>query len=329
MFEKMRRAQWKQSVKPLYRYAVYGLAVASEQPFGSLEPAGGADTPTITICFVEPDHFRCALPVCPLKTEPGDSVAHVTLVDGSVYLKVDDIFEVVVSPDGCNVTCSTSATIDRRTFEANLMNFVLGTSLTLRGEEPLHSTVIDLDGRAIGLLGPSGAGKSTLAAFLIDRGADLVTDDMLRVEFSGGRLVAHQGPYRLKLLDESGRRFLPEALADGHFNSLSGKMMVRPRDVGRLRVGPVPLAGLYYIGELPGQPLPKSVSSVRLSGLELAKVILSSSMDDRYTAPDRLARQMAFAARLASILPIYALRYPRSFDVMDEVAAEIHRTIGS
>jgi hypothetical protein len=66
-----------------------------------------------------------------------------------------------------------------------------------------------------------------------------------------------------------------------------------------------------------------------LAGLELAKVVLSSAMDDRYTPPGRLARQMAFAARLAHTLPIYALRYPRSFDVMDEVAAQIHRTVGS
>ncbi len=315
-------------MKSLYRYAVYGLVVASEQPFGSLEPACGADDLTITIRFAGPDGLAIALPGGPPETTPDDPVVQVMLDDGSVYLKVEDIFEVVVSPDGRDVICSASPSVDRRTFEANLMNFVLGTALTLRGEEPLHSTVIDLDGRAIGLLGYSGAGKSTLAALLIKRGADLVTDDMLRVEFSRGAPFAHQGPYRLKLLDEPGRRFLPDALADGHFNSISGKLMVRPRETGRVRSGPLPLAGLYYIGELPGRPRPVAVSSVRLSGLELAKVILSSSMDDRYTVPNRLARQMAFAAQLSRMLPIYSLRYPRSFDVMDEVAEEIRRTIG-
>lgn len=315
-------------MKSLYRYAVYGLVVASEQPFGSLEPACGADDLTITIRFAGPDGLAIALPGGPPETTPDDPVVQVMLDDGSVYLKVEDIFEVVVSPDGRDVICSASPSVDRRTFEANLMNFVLGTALTLRGEEPLHSTVIDLDGRAIGLLGYSGAGKSTLAALLIKRGADLVTDDMLRVEFSRGAPFAHQGPYRLKLLDEPGRRFLPDALADGHFNSISGKLMVRPRETGRVRSGPLPLAGLYYIGELPGRPRPVAVSSVRLSGLELVKVILSSSMDDRYTVPNRLARQMAFAAQLSRMLPIYSLRYPRSFDVMDEVAEEIRRTIG-
>jgi hypothetical protein len=315
-------------VKSLHRYAVYGLVVASEQPFGSLEPAGGADGLTITIRFAGAGGIPVASPAGRPETGPDEPIVHVMLDDGSVYLRVEDFFEVVVSPDGCDVICAASSSVDRRTFEANLMNFVLGTALTLRGEEPLHSTVIDLDGRAIGLLGQSGAGKSTLAALLVNRGADLVTDDMLRIEFAHGLPLAHQGPYRLKLLDESGRRFLPDALADGHFNSISGKIMVRPRETGRLRSGPLPLVGLYYIGELPGQPRPAAVSSVRLSGLELAKVILSSSMDDRYIVPHRLARQMAFAAQLSRALPVYSLRYPRSFDVMDEVAAEIHRTMG-
>lgn len=320
-------------MKPLYRYAVYGLVVASEQPFGSLEPAAGAGGLTITIRFAGADGIAKAIsgtsPAGRLETGPDDPVAHVMLEDGSVYLKVADIFEVVVSADGCDVICCASSSVDRRTFEANLMNFVLGTALTLRGEEPLHSTVLDLEGRAVGLLGQSGAGKSTLAALLISRGADLVTDDMLRVEISQGLAIAHQGPYRLKLLADPGRRFLADALADGHFNSISGKIMVRPREEGRVRNGPLPLSALYYIGELPGQPQPLAVTSVRLAGLELAKVILSSAMDDRYTAPNRLARQMAFAAQLSRMLPVYALRYPRRFDVMDEVAAEIRRTMGS
>ena len=52
-------------------------------------------------------------------------------------------------------------------------------------------------------------------------------------------------------------------------------------------------------------------------------------MDTRYCEPARLARQMAFAARVADTLPVYSLRYPRRFDVLDEVATAIRRTIAS
>ena len=294
----------------------------------SLRPAADGD-PAITVSFVEPEYFRSFVPADVPKAAEHDWVAYALLADGSVYLKAAGIFEVIVARDGRTVVCAALGAVDRRTFEANLMNFVLGTSLTLQGEEPLHSTVVDLGGRAVGLLGPSGAGKSTLAAFLISRGADLVTDDMLRVQFVGDSLLAHPGPYRLKLLDDPGRRFLPGALADGHFNTLSGKIMVKPRTAGQEGSAPVPLAALYYIGELAGWPAPSAVAALPLTGLELARVVLSSAMDDRYTPPARLAQQMAFAARLARTLPVYALRYPRSFDVMDEVEAQILRTARS
>jgi len=103
---------------------------------------------------------------------------------------------------------------------------------------------------------------------------------------------------------------------------------VKPRAQGRQGSAPVPLAALYYIGRRTGHPAPIAVSATRLAGLELAKVLLSSAMDDRYTPPRRLAQQMAFVARLSHTLPVYALGYPRSFEVMDEVADHIRRTAG-
>ena len=317
-------------VKTFHRYAVYGFVVEIDEPMQSLRPATDSEgDPAITVRFVAPHQLRSIAPDSVPKVEAGHWVGHALRTDGSIHLKADEIFEAIVSSDGRTVTCASLGSVDRRTLEANLMNIVLATSLTLRGEEPLHSTVVDFGGQAIGLLGPSGAGKSTLAAYLVSRGADLVTDDILRVDFSGGSPAAHHGPYRLKLLEEPGRRLLPGALADGHFNELNGKTMVRPRAEGRQRAAAVPLAGLYYIGPHEAQPEPRTVSAVRLTGLELARVILSSTLHDLYRPPGRLARQLEFAARMARSLPIYALRYPRTFDAMDEVAAEIRRTAGS
>ena len=83
-------------------------------------------------------------------------------------------------------------------------------------------------GEIFGFLGPSGAGKSTLAAFLLTEGATLVTDDMLRVTFAEGEVMAYPGPHRLKLFEETALRFLPNAASDGSFNRLSRKIMVEP-----------------------------------------------------------------------------------------------------
>lgn len=56
--------------------------------------------------------------------------------------------------------------------------------------ETLHASCVAKDGRAILISGRSGSGKSDLALRLIDRGADLVSDDYTIVRRVGGKLVA-------------------------------------------------------------------------------------------------------------------------------------------
>lgn len=50
--------------------------------------------------------------------------------------------------------------------------------LAWRGMVPLHGSAVAFDGAAILLAGASGAGKSTLAHALVDRGGQLVSDDL-------------------------------------------------------------------------------------------------------------------------------------------------------
>ncbi len=305
---------------------IYGLVVESELRLTSVdEVAEREGEPALKVVFGSPEYFHTMRPMS--APDPDEWVQHAVLADGSVYMKADAVFEAVISPDGRGVVCRKLGDVDQRSFEANLMNFVVSASLTLQGEEPLHATVVDLEGRAVGLLGLSGAGKSTLAAFLISHGADLVTDDMLRVQFTDDGLLVYPGPYRLKLLDEPGNRFLPAAVAHGHFNPLSGKIMVQPRKEVRAGRAPMRLSALFHIGHPEEQEPIEGVSSARLVGLDLATTLISSTMDTRYAEPSRLARQIRFAARVAGTLPIYELRYPRNFDVMDKVAAEIRRVI--
>lgn len=308
-----------------HRYLVYGLVIESELPLTSVHAAaGGEGSADITLLAGSPEYFQAVTPGGP--RDPEDWIEHVVLGDGGVYMKSSEVFEATISADGRTAICRKLGDVEQRAFEANLLNFIVSASLTLQGEETLHATVLEMEGRAVGLLGQSGAGKSTLAAYLISRGADLITDDMLRVGFADGAMQAYPGPYRLKLLDEPGTRFLPDAVADGHFNALSGKIMVRPRKEMPSHRLPSRLAALFHIGS-PDDDEVAVISSGRLSGLELARTLLSSAMDTRYAQSDRMERQMRFAARVADLLPVYALRYPRTVEALDGVAREIRRTI--
>ena len=148
--------------------------------------------------------------------------------------------------------------------------------------------------------------------------------DLLRLSFGDNGVSAYGGPYRLKLFDETAERYLPKAHRRGQFNALSGKSMVEP-DFTAPR-NPRDLAALFHLAEPPGGGW-QEISVRRLSGAELARTLIASTMNHRYESPERLARQLKFAARVARALPVYALGYPRRFDVMDEVLAHLRRAV--
>lgn len=310
------------------RYLVYGLALESDFPLISVDEVPAEDVETaIRLIRTSADTFRRRTES--VAAEPEAWSQHAILDGGAVYMKIRDVFEAIVAADGRQVDCLRPEEADQGSFEANLLNFVMSTALTQQGEEPLHATVLDLAGQAVALLGPSGAGKSTLAAFLIGQGARLVTDDMLRVSFRGGRGYAHYGPNRLKLLDEPAERLLPAAIATGYFNTVSGKLMVRPDDRSGSRREPLPLAALLWIGNQPPERGSGStgVDVARLGGLELIRVLTSSAMNIRDYAPQRLARQLRFVEQVARTMPVFAFVYPRDYALLGDVADRIRNIV--
>ncbi len=68
----------------------------------------------------------------------------------------------------------------------------------------VQATAIAVDGRAVLLLGPPGCGKSDLALRMIHRGAALIGDDGLDLDFSCHRLVALPLAGRMRRLHVAG-----------------------------------------------------------------------------------------------------------------------------
>lgn len=317
MIAKRSAAPQPTSSEAARRYAVYGLTLASDIPLPSLVEVEEG-TAAIALARQSPAFVRARVPVVP--EGPEDWIRHAVLDDGSVYVRVEAAFEAIVAADGRRADC-VRLEGDSRVFEAQLLNFVLSTALTLQGEEPLHATVLDLGASAVALLGPSGAGKSTLAACLIAGGADLVTDDMLRLVFEDGRALAHPGPYRLKLFEEPARRLLAGAALFGAFDRLGEKRLVRPR-MASPPMRPHPLSALFWLGDMPTS---ERLEGGRLEGTALARALIASAMNTRYLTPERLARQLRFAERVGRELPMFRLAYPRRFELLDEVAVKVRQ----
>lgn len=303
-------------VAGLSRYTVYGLTVESAFPLGTLPSAAKDERVAVRILRTPPGTFAG------FDANASESTWYrrEELSDGGIYLGIPGVLQAMISGDGRVARCASATGGDPRAFEANVLNFVLTAALTLQGEEPLHATAVRLDERAIGLLGDSGAGKSTLAAFLLGEGAELVTDDMLRLAWEAGEAKAHRGPPRLKLFDEQARLLLPTAARDAAFNPMSGKLLV---ETAASHADGFPLSALFWLDEAPAAE--PAVAVRRVQGAEAIRILLASTVHRDHRSPERTRRQLRALERLARSVPLFALGYARQYDLLPAVADAVRR----
>ena len=130
----------------------------------------------------------------------------------------------------------------------------------------IHATSIALNGHGILLTGASGSGKSDLALRMIDRGAQLVSDDYTELTAEAGQLIAR-----------------PPA-------TIAGQMEVR--GVGIIRVPYEPRAPVAFITslDLPVSRLPESPLEEVFLGVSLFKYPFAALEP---SAPIKLERLLA------------------------------------
>ena len=117
--------------------------------------------------------------------------------------------------------------------------------------ETLHVSSVARNGVAILISGPSGAGKSDLALRLIDRGAQLVSDDYTIVRRVKGQLLASA----------------PETIA--------GKMEVRGLGVLAFDHAQDVPVGLFVDLGAPVERLPEVIESVVVAGVKLPSLAMA------------------------------------------------------
>jgi HPr Serine kinase C-terminal domain len=120
-------------------------------------------------------------------------------ISGALLLTVPNVSRYLVQ-DGTTIDVEPSSGADRNSVELFLHGSARGSLIHQRGELPLDAaTLAAPSGGAVALAGNSGVGKSTIAAELCRRGWRLIADDITRVTWTGGRLVAWPSHDALKL----------------------------------------------------------------------------------------------------------------------------------
>jgi hypothetical protein len=172
--------------------------------------------------------------------------------------------------------------------------------LTANGREALHASVVARDGQALAVVGASGSGKSTAALALLDRGWQLVADDLLTLDDLGRALP---GPPFIRLTpDQAGGR-------SGEWDP-SGKL----RYVPRLASEPATLAAVIVHGAMYDEVQ-------ELSGLAAVDGLLANIYNDVLTHPGQAMRRLDLCASLVDTIPVFGAP-PRSLgvDQLEQIA---------
>jgi hypothetical protein len=202
---------------------------------------------------------------------------------------------------------------------ADLLGRVMSLAVHIDGGLALHASAVSIGGRAVAFLGDKHSGKSTLALALVRRGARLITDDTLVVQWIGpdAPLVA-PGVQRVRLWPDSAR-----ALDLTASISTSDKPTIDALAPDSLEHGVVSLDACYVVRPAGGSPGADGVVRERMSpvhaalaGVRFAKLAALLGGREAPTVLDR-------ATRLAGTTAFYVATVHRDLRRLDEVAARI------
>jgi hypothetical protein len=311
----------------LHRYSVYGISLRSEAPLSLPEP-GGPGLLEIELRAGPSSLFSKAAEGATLRPTPSAWYRHAHLPDGSTYLRWEDLAEFLVSADGLRITFGWIGPASWEAFQVYLLGQALSFALVKRGYEPLHATSVVVEGKAVVFLGDSGFGKSSLAACFLRAGHPLLTDDLLMLREGLEGFTAYPGPPRIKLFPDMARRHLGERVTGPPMNLETEKRVIALEPHQRC-LTPVPLGAIYALASPREVARKQRIRIDKMSSRQAFVSLVANTFNYLMVGTDRLHRQFEETARLADVVPVKKLVYPRRHGslplVRESILADLSR----
>jgi len=303
-------------------YELHGLRIRSEIALSA--PVCRNARPDVAV------RWGNSLPV-PSEPAPGDLIAALSLGEGRGYsysqtgseytLRYHRTCEFRIDDSLRSIRVHLAPSVDPALASLLLAGQVSAFLLTLKGECVLHASAVKVGTSALAFVGASGMGKSTLAALLCAKGAQLITDDLLRVAPNGDGLRCFPGTSELRL--RPGAAFLARRFPKARVGStVDGRIAVRFAKRHRRSV----LLSAVVI------PRPsKTCRTIELERLATQRAFLSLT---RYTAiasltaHEPLRRRFLAFARIATATPVYEARIPWAPPMSQGIATDLLRGVG-
>ena len=289
----------------VFQYAAYNLGIRSDIPLPELAPGGGREE-DLEIRLDPPDGAIEKRGIEWKDGPPGEACFSYPRVARFV---VRGGREVRITPDPRG---------DPAIYRLYVQGMMLAAALYQRGYFVLHSSVVNLGGRAIAFMGRVGAGKSTFAAAFRARGHKMVADDNAALELDGPRppRVLPAFP-SLKVYPEVARSlgFERDSLQPMHRSQIKEAQSVREA----FSSAPLPLDGIYLLDREADDGPPRPILAI-----ESITELIRHSVPTRWSVRGD-ARHLRLCARLAKTMPVFRVRTFQTLDEIQPIAAAIEK----
>jgi hypothetical protein len=176
-----------------------------------------------------PDERPAGAQIATTKRRDGTTLYHFARDHDQVVLRYPRLCEFIGGPTLSDIMIYMHPGVDPGNAPVLIGGAVIALHLRLRNELVLHASAVRAGDRAVAFVGASGMGKSTLAAALCRNGYDLVTDDVLRVDLTGGTTPRALPGSTENRLRPSARQLVDDAPAHPVRPTADGRVALRSR----------------------------------------------------------------------------------------------------
>jgi len=154
-------------------FVAYGLGFCSELIFPGLPLVINTKEVIIRFGVVDPESVDAVVKGEGYRASPKNACL---FFKGVGKFLIKDGREIIIDPE---------EDVEDWTLRLYLLGSVMAVLLHQRGRLVLHGSSVSIGGEAVAILGSSGSGKSTIAAALHSRGHEVLSDDIISIEFNG------------------------------------------------------------------------------------------------------------------------------------------------
>jgi hypothetical protein len=207
-----------------------------------------------------------------------------------------------ISPDGRRVRSVLPRVAPWR-WQRLLFAQVLPLATSLQGLGVFHASAVSVEGTALAFIAASGTGKTSVAVHLVDRGAELLTDDVLALEGKGRTVLAHHGAAFASVAQSELDAVSP--LARRQLGAVAGttdKVLVTPR----VSQASVPLRAVYFLRRMPD----RGEIVIERSDPPDPLLLLSANFISYVPDPSHLRSHLDLCAQIAETAGIHRVEIP-------------------